>query len=31
MIVHIWTFKDDMLLFDAKTNIVNFLFILGYV
>jgi hypothetical protein len=27
MIVHIWTFKDDMLLFDAKTNIVNLLLI----
>jgi hypothetical protein len=25
MIVHIWTFKDDVLLFDAKTNIVNFI------
>ena len=31
MIVHIWTFKDDVLLFDSKTNIVSLLIILGYV
>lgn len=32
MIVHIWTFKDDMLLFDAKTNIVKFYYLfVGYV
>lgn len=22
LIVHIWTFKDDVLMFNAKTNIV---------
>ena len=29
--VHVWTFKDDNLLFDAKTNLVIFFFILGNV
>lgn len=24
LIVHIWTFKDDVLLFEAKTNIVTY-------
>ena len=27
MLVHIWTFKDDILLFKAPTNIVIVLFI----
>ena len=31
MLIHIWTFKDDVLLFNAKDNIVNHFFILGYV
>lgn len=31
LIVHVWTFKDDALLFDSKTNLVIILFILGNV
>lgn len=26
LMVHIWTFKDDALLFDSRNNLVEFLF-----
>lgn len=29
--VHIWTFKDDALLFDSRNNLVEFYLISGHV
>lgn len=31
LMVHIWTFKDDALLFDSRNNLVQFLLISGHV
>lgn len=31
LMVHIWTFKDDALLFDSRNNLVEFYLILGNV
>ena len=31
MIVHVWTFKDDVLLFEVPNNIVNILINIGNV